>query len=87
MPREYVWYTPDSSDGERILRQHAYTTKKRGQFWEAEYEGNGALCDKRRGVADENERYVKISKLEAETPNDDNGCKLCLRIVNNMINA
>ena len=73
-----VWNTADSTDGERSLRQHFFIPFKRGKFWEDEYIGNTAICSRRIGLADENERYVTIDNIDPEEQKS-NCCKKCLK--------
>ena len=74
-----LWSSPTSSDGERTLAQHAFVSKLRGKWWEDKYEGNVALCSKM-GIADENERYIPLTEIEAENFDETKACKRCTLI-------
>lgn len=75
------WFTPDSEDGERSLKQHAYTHNiQRIRYTHDKYEGNKALCC-RSFVSNDGERGIAFSDIEHENFNPSKACKKCLSII------
>lgn len=72
------WHTPDSADGERTLKQHAFISAKRGHWYSEKYDGNKSLCSKS-GVHD-GDVYVSIDKVEEEPFNPKTACSRCFKI-------
>lgn len=79
--KKIVFATVDSTDGERTLKQHAYTEKERGAFYEEKYSGNKALCNK--GGVHDGDRFVNIDDIHEEEIKA-NCCKKCLKIYNKL---
>lgn len=73
------WFTPESADGERTLKQHAFVHHIRSYpYIGVPYNGNKALCSKG-GIMNECEEYYTIDKIESEAQKD-NCCKICRRL-------
>lgn len=74
-----VWYTPENYDASKTLSQHAFMPKQCGKWYEDKYEGNISLCRKI-GIANENEKYIKIDEIDSENFNEIKACKRCTNI-------
>lgn len=73
------WFTPESADGERTLKQHAFVHHvRRTPYINEPYNGNKALCSNG-GIMNESEEYDTIEKIESE-PQSDDCCKICRRL-------
>ena len=73
-----VWQTLDNMNGEKTLKQHAFTHAKRGAFYEDKYDGNKALCSKS-GIHD-GDRFVNIENEPSEEIDEGSCCQTCLKI-------
>jgi hypothetical protein len=75
------WFSPDSADGERSLKQHAFIAYTRKRAWtHEEYEGNRAVCNRKAGIMNENEEFDPIDKIEGEELKEDR-CAVCKEIL------
>lgn len=73
------WVTPESADGERTLKQHAFVHHVRSSPYIGEpYNGNRALCNKG-GIMNEREEYEPIDKITSEDQVED-CCKICRKL-------
>lgn len=79
------WYTADSFDGERTLKQHYYIPAMRGKFYEDSYLGNRTACLIKGGIVNENEKFINIDEI-IEEESGQNSCKKCLKIFHNQQN-
>ena len=78
---EFKCLTLDNSTGELSLKQHIFKHSERKTKWTREiYNGNISLCGKVFASSD-GETADSFASLENEPFNDDNCCKLCLRIL------
>jgi hypothetical protein len=79
------WVTPESSDGERTLKQHAFISAiRKRKYTLEEYPGNRALCSHRAGMMNENEEFEPFDKIEGEDQKE-NCCSLCRGIAAAMV--
>ena len=71
------WFTPDSEDGERTLKQHAFIHKiRKAKYTREEYNGNISLCG-RIAISEDGERSCDWVAIEAEMHSPLKACKLC----------
>jgi hypothetical protein len=75
------WFTPESEDGERTLKQHAYISHiKKVKYTDEKYEGNKAICN-RSFISDDGEKAIAFNNIETENFNPSKACKRCLQII------
>lgn len=73
------WNTPDSIDGERSIKQHAFiSAQRKSAFWEEPHKGNKSLCSNM-GISDDGHRYIPLERIESEPLDESKACKKCLR--------
>ena len=72
------WLTLDSMDGDRSIKQHAFTGKTKTDFYTGKYEGNISLCGKIVATK-EGPEELTIGEIESEPLNENNVCKICLK--------
>lgn len=81
------WFAPDSEDGERSLRQHAFVHKVCKTAWiREEYNGNISLC-KGGSLNDGEEKNTAFVDIEGEQFDESKACKKCLKIYNDLNKA
>ena len=77
---EIIWKTLSNWNGEKSLKQHAYTSKisKGGN------ERNISLCGKYKQIGEDgkSEVFEKVIEGGGEKLDKEKACKLCLRIIN-----
>jgi hypothetical protein len=78
------WMDTDNEDATRST-YHGYYSSKR-KFWGGEYDSNRALCNKSKGISDDGESFVHISKVEDNGLKRDLVCGSCLRIFDKLNN-
>ena len=72
------WMDADNSDATRST-YHGYYGSKR-MDWVGEYDGNRALCNKKKGISEDGESFVHIDKVENNGLKRDRVCRSCLKI-------
>lgn len=73
------WFTLDSYDGERTLKQHCYVAKERiRRYTREKYAGNISLCGMS-GVGNEDEEYEPYEAIISEAVSET-ACKKCIKI-------
>lgn len=78
MSKQIKYFTPDSFDGERELKQHIF--KPKGYIKYGSYvEGNVSLCGQI-VLKDANYEHIKILRIKNEPVNESNLCKKCFKI-------
>lgn len=81
MSTKIKWYSAESEDGERTLKQHSYINHtQRIKYTHEKYEGNKALCS-RSFISDDGEKGVSFNDIEHENFNPSKACKKCLHII------
>lgn len=75
---EIVWNSPDSSDGERGLKQHGFVSVMANPVYRDPYPANLSLC-KRISLSD-GYKKIPIEEIEPEVLNEEKACKICLKI-------
>lgn len=79
---KHIWFTPDSADGQRTLKQHAYydIVRIRPITGEA-YQSNRAACSARHSLSKEGPEDVQIEEMNGEIHQPDNMCKICAKMM------
>jgi hypothetical protein len=79
------WIDADSSDG-NYGNFHGYKPSKRTHEYFGEYDGNSSLCNKNRGIIDEDgETFTPFEKLISDKFDEKKVCKNCLKIYKNEV--
>lgn len=78
---EIVWCESDNETATRTS-YHGYYGRRRltgtGKWTGEKLPGNSALCNKRHGIADENENFLSIDQVEDSGLDRVKVCKRCL---------
>jgi hypothetical protein len=78
--QDVIWCESDNFDATKTV-YHAYYGRLRKRLYTGElYSGNSALCNKNKGMSNENEEFIPIYEVENSGLKEDKVCKSCLLI-------
>lgn len=83
--KDVKWMDTDNADATRSTYHGYYGSKIK--FWGGEYDGNRALCNKNKGISEDGESFVHISKVEDDELKRDSVCGSCLRVYDKLHSA
>lgn len=77
--KDIKWMDTDNADETRSTYHGYYGRMRKHQYFE-DYNGNSALCDKKKGISEDGETFIKIENVEQNGLKRDRVCGSCLRI-------
>ncbi len=77
--KDVKWMSADNSD-ETKSTYHGYYGARRKHSYLEDYDGNSALCNKRKGISEDAETFIHIEKVEQDGLKRNMVCGSCLRI-------
>jgi hypothetical protein len=81
---EIVWAYCDNAEGGAGGTHAYYAVKKRWPWIGDEYDGIGALCNKKRFISEDGETSIGINEVDALKAIPKYACKTCLKIFNKL---